>query len=84
MTINEEQAFTFTDTFTLPIDVDAVGARGDAHVFGRDLTMTAVLPNRSTRGLLRRAGQLDNKRRWGNGPPASARPAPRASAPAPD
>ena len=40
------------ETFTLPIDVVAYGARGHAHELGRDLKMTATLPNRSIRGLL--------------------------------
>jgi hypothetical protein len=48
-----QQAFSFSDTFTLPIDVDAIGARGDAHLLGHELKLTAVLPNRSSRGLLR-------------------------------
>jgi mono/diheme cytochrome c family protein len=48
-----QRAFAVTDMLTLPIDVEAVGARGDANLFGHTLTMTAVLPNRSSRGLLR-------------------------------
>ena len=42
----------FKDELTLPIDVTAVGARGHAHELGRDLKLTARLPNGSVRGLL--------------------------------
>jgi hypothetical protein len=48
-----QRAFAFTDTFTLPIDVDVVGARADAQRLGHDMTLTATLPTRTTRGLLR-------------------------------
>lgn len=40
------------DAFTLPVDVTAFGARGHANDLGRDLKMTAALPNGSGRGLL--------------------------------
>jgi mono/diheme cytochrome c family protein len=42
----------FRDELTLPIDVTAFGARGHAHELGRDLKLTARLPNGSVRGLL--------------------------------
>jgi len=48
-----DRVFRFADTFTLPIDVDAVGARGDAQLLARDLTMTALPPARPALGLLR-------------------------------
>ena len=40
------------DTFTLPIDVTAYGARGHAHLLGHDLKLTARLPGGAVRGLL--------------------------------
>jgi mono/diheme cytochrome c family protein len=48
-----DRVFRFADTFVLPIDVDAVGARGDGHLLARDLTMTAIPPARAVFGLLR-------------------------------
>ncbi len=47
-----ESRFVIKDSFTLPVDVEAHGARGHAHYLGREMKMTATLPNRSTRGLL--------------------------------
>jgi hypothetical protein len=47
-----EQRFVISDEFTLPVDVEAYGARAHAHDLGREMKMTATLPNRSTRGLL--------------------------------
>jgi mono/diheme cytochrome c family protein len=41
------------DTFELPVDVEAVGARAYANALGRDLTMQAELPDRTVRSLLR-------------------------------
>ncbi len=41
------------DSFVLPVDVRVYGARGDAHDFCREMTLTAALPDGSTRGLLR-------------------------------
>lgn len=43
---------TIASEFVLPIDVSAFGARGHAHALGRDLKLTARLPNGQTRGLL--------------------------------
>jgi hypothetical protein len=42
----------FKDELTLPIEVTAFGARGHAHELGRDLKLTARLPNGSVMGLL--------------------------------
>jgi len=42
-----------TDTFVLPVDVEAVGARGLAHALGQSMAMTALLPAGGTRGLLK-------------------------------
>jgi mono/diheme cytochrome c family protein len=47
-----EKRFTITDSFVLPVDVDAYGARGHAHYLAHDMKMTATLPDGSTRGLL--------------------------------
>jgi len=41
------------ETFVLPVNVDAVGARAYANALGHDMTMTAELPDRSVRSLLR-------------------------------
>ena len=48
-----EAKHVLTDSFVLPIDVEAVGARGHAHYLGREMTMTATLPKGATRGLLK-------------------------------
>lgn len=47
-----EPRYVVKDSFTLPVDVQAIGARGYAHSVGREMKMTARLPNGSTRGLL--------------------------------
>jgi hypothetical protein len=44
--------YAIDDTFELPVDVDAYGARGHAHYLAREMKMTATLPDGSTRGLL--------------------------------
>jgi mono/diheme cytochrome c family protein len=41
-----------SDAFTLPVDVEAVGARGLANDLARRLTLSAVLPGGASRGLL--------------------------------
>jgi hypothetical protein len=41
------------DAFVLPVDVEAVGARGFAHALAREMTLSAVQPAGATRGLLR-------------------------------
>jgi hypothetical protein len=47
-----DERFVLRDTFTLPVDVEAYGARGHAHYLGRQMKMIATLPDGSTRGLL--------------------------------
>jgi hypothetical protein len=44
--------YTLVDTFTLPVDVEAIGARGHAHALARRMSMTAAAPGKSPRGLL--------------------------------
>jgi mono/diheme cytochrome c family protein len=48
-----EPRYVVKDALVLPVDVEAVGARAHAHVLARALTMTAALPDGTTRGLLR-------------------------------
>ncbi len=47
-----EKAYTIRDSFVLPVDVEAFGARGHAHYLGRTMKMIAVLPDGTTNGLL--------------------------------
>jgi len=47
-----EKRYTIKDSFVLPVDVDAIGARGHAHYLAREMKMTATLPDGSTKGLL--------------------------------
>jgi mono/diheme cytochrome c family protein len=47
-----EGDYTLRDSFELPVEVEAYGARGHAHYLGRDMKMTARLPTGQTRGLL--------------------------------
>jgi mono/diheme cytochrome c family protein len=47
-----EARFVIKDSFVLPVDVETFGARGHAHYLGREMKLTATLPNGSTRGLL--------------------------------
>jgi len=47
-----EKRYTIRDSFVLPVDVEAYGARGHAHYLAHDMKMTATLPDGSTRGLL--------------------------------
>ena len=44
--------YAIHDTFTLPVDVRAYGARAHTHYLGREMKMIATLPDGSTRGLL--------------------------------
>ena len=44
--------YRLVDTFTLPADVEAVGARGHAHGLAQSMAITAALPGKSARGLL--------------------------------
>ena len=47
-----EGNYVLRDSFALPVDVEAYGARGHAHYLGREMKMTARLPGGQTRGLL--------------------------------
>jgi hypothetical protein len=47
-----ERRFSVEDSFVLPIDVEGVAIGAHAHYLGRELGMTAVLPDGSTRTLL--------------------------------
>ena len=47
-----DKRFVIQDAFTLPVAVEVYGARGHAHYLGREMKMTATLPDKSTRGLL--------------------------------
>lgn len=47
-----ESAYALRDSLTLPVAVDAYAARGLAHLRGRSLRLTAVLPNGRARNLL--------------------------------
>jgi len=47
-----EKRYTVKDSFVLPVDVEAFGARGHAHYLAREMKMTAALPDGTTRGLL--------------------------------
>ncbi len=44
--------FTIRDSFELPVDVDAYGARGHAHYLCTEMKMTATLPDGTSKGLL--------------------------------
>jgi hypothetical protein len=47
-----DNRYTVKDSFVLPVDVEAFGARGHAHYLAREMKMTATLPDGTTRGLL--------------------------------
>jgi len=47
-----EKRYTIKDSFVLPVDVDALGARAHAHYLAHEMKMTATLPDGSTKGLL--------------------------------
>jgi mono/diheme cytochrome c family protein len=47
-----EPRYVIKDSFVLPVDVEAFGARGHAHYLARAMKMTATLPDGTTRGLL--------------------------------
>ena len=44
--------YTLVDTFTVPVDVEAIGARGHAHALAQRMSMTTALPGKPPRGLL--------------------------------
>jgi mono/diheme cytochrome c family protein len=47
-----EPRYEIKDSFVLPVDVEAFGARGHAHYLAREMKMTATLPDGTVRGLL--------------------------------
>jgi mono/diheme cytochrome c family protein len=47
-----DKQFTIHDSFTLPVGVEAYGARGHAHYLAREMKMTATLPDGTTKGIL--------------------------------
>jgi hypothetical protein len=47
-----QSRYTINDSFVLPVDVEAFGARGHAHYLAREMKMTATLPDGSVKGLL--------------------------------
>ena len=47
-----QNRYVVKDSFVLPVDVEALGARGHAHYLAKELKMTATLPDGSTKGLL--------------------------------
>ena len=48
-----EAAYTINDSFVVPVDVEAVGARAHAHYLAKKMTMSARLPDGRTVGLLK-------------------------------
>jgi hypothetical protein len=48
-----EKRFVIKDSFTLPIDVDVIGGGAHAHYLGKDMRMTAFLPDGSKKDILR-------------------------------
>lgn len=47
-----ERDFVIRDTYTLPVDIDAAGVGAHAHYLGRQLKMTATLPDGAVKTLL--------------------------------
>jgi len=47
-----QTGYTISDSFVLPVDVEAFGARGHAHYLAKEMKMTATLPDGSVKGLL--------------------------------
>ena len=47
-----QSRYTINDSFVLPVDVEAFGARGHAHYLAKEMKMTATLPDGSVKGLL--------------------------------
>jgi hypothetical protein len=47
-----ENRYVIKDSFELPVGVEAFGTRGHAHYLAREMKMTAVLPDGTTKGLL--------------------------------
>jgi hypothetical protein len=48
-----EKHFVINDSFTLPIDVEVIGAGAHAHYLAKDMRMTATLPNGSRKDLIK-------------------------------
>ena len=48
-----EKRFVIKDSFTLPIDVEVIGAGGHAHYLAKDMRMTATLPSGRKQELVR-------------------------------
>jgi hypothetical protein len=48
-----EKRFVIKDSFSLPIDVDVIGGGAHAHYLGKDMRMTAFLPDGSRKDILR-------------------------------
>jgi hypothetical protein len=48
----DEKRYTVHDAIVLPVDVEALGARGHAHYLAREMKMTATLPDGTVKGLL--------------------------------
>src|SRR5439155_18816438 len=44
--------YEIRDSLVLPVEVEALGARGHAHYLAKEMKMTATLPDGSTKGLL--------------------------------
>src|SRR5262249_24713737 len=47
-----ERQYEIKDSFVLPVDVEAFGARGHAHYLAKEMQMTATLPDGTVKGLL--------------------------------
>ncbi|MEO7891878.1 MAG: tetratricopeptide repeat protein [Vicinamibacterales bacterium] len=47
-----QAAYTITDSFTVPVDVDVLSVYPHAHYLGKDISADATLPDGSTRRLL--------------------------------
>jgi hypothetical protein len=47
-----ESRYSVKDSFVLPVDLEAIGARGHAHYLAKEMKMSATFPDGSVRGLL--------------------------------
>jgi hypothetical protein len=47
-----EKDFVIRDTYTLPVDIEAVGVGAHAHYIGKEMKMTATLPDGALKTLL--------------------------------
>jgi len=48
-----EKHFVIKDSFTFPIDVDVIGGGAHAHYLAKDMRMTAVMPDGTTKDLMK-------------------------------